>query len=113
MKIFQVQPGPIAVEAENPQQAALAFLQAAANGKVKFHLQERQRVVFTKKGEGPAGPLTWWPMGKMAQVMCPHGHAITLSEKVHTIRDTGEVTPSLVCCDGCTFHDFIRLEGWS
>jgi hypothetical protein len=31
----------------------------------------------------------------------------------HTISAEGVVTPSLVCpTSGCTFHEFIELEGW-
>lgn len=31
----------------------------------------------------------------------------------HAIAPDGTVTPSVVCPSvGCTFHEFIRLEGW-
>ena len=31
----------------------------------------------------------------------------------HTIADDGKVSPSVVCPhEGCTWHVFVRLEGW-
>ena len=32
---------------------------------------------------------------------------------MHTIKNDGTVTPSLVCSiDGCNFHDYVKLKGW-
>lgn len=31
----------------------------------------------------------------------------------HEINESGEVRPSVVCpSDGCSFHEFVKLEGW-
>lgn len=32
----------------------------------------------------------------------------------HGIRSNGEVFQSVICANaGCTFHDYIRLDGWT
>jgi hypothetical protein len=42
---------------------------------------------------------------------CPNGHIGTLD---HDIAADGTVTPSVVCQrDGCNYHEFIKLDGWS
>ena len=47
-----------------------------------------------------------------AIVSCPKcGQSASLSD--HTIKDTGEVTPSLVCPhEHCSFHEHVQLVGW-
>lgn len=47
-------------------------------------------------------------------VVCPVCHsALTLSGRVHSVSEVGAVSPSFVCTRaGCSFHDFIVLEGW-
>jgi len=47
-----------------------------------------------------------------ANVSCPKcGWIISLSR--HKILDDGSVVPSLVCpYESCTFHDYVKLEGW-
>lgn len=43
---------------------------------------------------------------------CPNGHTGSLAS--HDIAADGTVTPSVVCPhDGCPFHAWIRLAGWS
>jgi hypothetical protein len=43
---------------------------------------------------------------------CPNGHTGSLTD--HTIASDGTVAPSVVCPeDGCNFHEYIQLEGWS
>lgn len=61
-------------------------------------------------------PLTWLPLKDKARLsasfICPNGHDGTLLD--HTIAPDGAVSPSVVCPqEGCTFHDSVRLEGWS
>ena len=62
-------------------------------------------------------PLTWhgarWADGRRtANMACSHGHVAGLYD--HDIAGDGTVTPSIVCpVDGCEFHDFVRLSGWS
>lgn len=62
-------------------------------------------------------PLTWKGLklanhtGYSASATCVNGHTCTLTE--HEIADDGTVTPSLVCpYEGCTWHEFVKLEGW-
>ena len=52
------------------------------------------------------------PKGRTALFCCPKcGEAASLFG--HTIAVDGTVTPSVVCPqEGCTFHEFIRLEAW-
>ena len=68
----------------------------------------------------PAGvtwpkPGTWSPRivdgQKTASFACPKcGVAASLC--THTISATGAVQPSVMCVDGCDFHDHIVLEDW-
>lgn len=52
------------------------------------------------------------PKGETVIFKCPNGHIGMLDD--HTIKDDGEVNPSVVCPkDGCDFHEWITLEGWS
>ena len=115
MNIFVIRFPPLLVEAETPQQAANIAVQRLLEGKTGVTVGTQTRTVFDRKtNTGPATPLTWWPMGKMAQIMCPIGHTVTLLSEIHTIRDNGEVTPSVICgVDGCPFHTFIQLDGWT
>lgn len=42
---------------------------------------------------------------------CPNGHTASLAD--HDIAENGMVAPSVVCPEeGCTFHEYIQLEGW-
>ena len=42
---------------------------------------------------------------------CPNGHIGSLSD--HEILANGSVHPSVLCpASGCSFHEFITLEGW-
>ena len=48
---------------------------------------------------------------KMARLSCPGCGCQALLD--HQIDEEGGVTPSVVCPElGCTFHEFVRLEGW-
>lgn len=50
---------------------------------------------------------------RTATVSCP-GCAASASLSGHTIGPTGDVSPSLMCpFDGCGFHEFVTLVGWS
>ncbi len=58
-----------------------------------------------------------WAKAKMADgqptalACCAKGHIASLSD--HDIAADGAVTPSLVCPEeGCTFHEFVQLDGW-
>lgn len=51
--------------------------------------------------------------GKRTAILsCPDcGQSVSLRN--HDIAADGSVTPSLVCPrSGCTFHDYVKLEGW-
>jgi hypothetical protein len=50
---------------------------------------------------------------RIALVTCPDcGNSASL--RGHTIRADGCVEPSLDCPhDSCTFHDWVKLEGWT
>ena len=63
-------------------------------------------------------PGTWKGLklsegGRSASFSCPNcGQLGSLTN--HEIHKDGLVTPSVVCpTEGCTFHDYIQLEGWS
>jgi hypothetical protein len=49
---------------------------------------------------------------RTATIQCPLcGQVASMSQ--HTIEADGTVNPSAVCpYSGCTFHEWIRLEGW-
>ena len=67
-----------------------------------------------KGKEGEKG--TWSPVAypKMVwcEFTCPFGHGSTLARNVHTVSEDGKVSPSLVCTQNCTFHEFVRLTDW-
>ena len=61
-------------------------------------------------------PLTWKPLKdgdkRSASFICPNRHHGVLLD--HEIAPDGTVTPSVVCPeDGCEFHDYLKLEGWT
>lgn len=50
---------------------------------------------------------------KQAHLRGPCGHQMVLG-KLHVVAADGTVSPSLVCpIAGCTFHEYVRLEGWA
>ena len=114
MDVFEVHFPPIALEANTPLEAVAGAVKHILAGKVQVPVGAKARILFGQKvNKGPASPQMWWPMGKMAQILCPNGHNVTLLADNHTIRDNGEVTPSVICGhDGCPFHAHIQLIGW-
>lgn len=76
----------------------------------------------------PPAPLTWgyatrlrhtdgrWACQTgqdLALCTCREGHTTRLTGRVHTVAADGTVQPSYVCpVGGCTFHEWVRLEGW-
>ena len=50
--------------------------------------------------------------GRSASFTCPIcGQTGVLVD--HEIKDDGSVHPSVVCpTEGCSFHEYIQLEGW-
>ena len=47
-----------------------------------------------------------------AELTCSNGHGVSL--RGHSIAADGKVSPSVVClAPGCSFHDVVRLDGWS
>lgn len=47
-----------------------------------------------------------------AELTCSNGHSVSL--RGHRVAADGRVSPSVICLTpGCSFHDFVRLEGWS
>lgn len=64
------------------------------------------------------GRWDYWPYDHpnviIATAACPQGHLASISPKVHTIANDGTLSPSYVCPrPGCSFHDFVKFEGWS
>ena len=80
--------------------------------------ETRQYVVLKEhKGIGDARALHWKACHPAtvrrfkAEMTCKSGHGLVL--KRHSVSADGTVTPSVVCLSsGCTFHEFVRLEGW-
>ena len=70
----------------------------------------------------PLHPGTWgrgapaWQArhpGDICVVTCTNGHQTRLVSAIHSVAADGTVSPSYVCvADGCSFHEFVRLEGW-
>jgi hypothetical protein len=65
------------------------------------------------------GPGTWQPPGHLVDVCwatmdCPGcGKGVSVGRRHHRVADDGTVTPSMVCPHApCTFHEWIRLDGW-
>jgi hypothetical protein len=103
------------IEAETAKDAVWGAIRGIVDGVVSPYVEIRPRKGVPKHTDPhiPARPGTWWPAGTAAQYMCPHGHTLFLVPDVHTIRPNGDVTPSVVCkAEGCSFHDWITLEGW-
>jgi hypothetical protein len=49
-----------------------------------------------------------------AHVRCPSGHTLRMTWANHRVAADGTVSPSYVCtATGCTFHAFVKLEGWT
>ena len=49
----------------------------------------------------------------LAYIVCPQGHRLRVSSKVHSIAADGTLHPSYVCsATGCTWHVFAQLVGW-
>lgn len=67
---------------------------------------------FLTKG-GWRGGLGSWAFGaRTASLACPDCKEV-FSLTDHKINDDGAVSPSVVCPrEGCSFHEFIILEGW-
>ena len=71
--------------------------------------------MITVQQDDHHAPGTWKALrtsdGLTATFTCPNGHMGSLSD--HEILSDGSVHPSVLCTvDGCTFHEFIKLEGW-
>lgn len=57
--------------------------------------------------------LDRFPPGTLTIFVCPRGDESLIVSAKHGITADGVVTPSAVCpAKGCTFHEFIRLDGW-
>lgn len=63
-------------------------------------------------------PGSWMPLktpdGMSATFCCPKCGALGQLTS-HEIGENGQVTPSVVCVNepDCSFHEYIRLDGWS
>lgn len=58
----------------------------------------------------PEREKDWYPL---ATVACANGHLATIDPKIHSVSADGTLSPSYVCPhEGCTFHEFVRFEGW-
>src|SRR5262249_20089428 len=88
-------------------------------------------VVFTRGDQSPKwlpAPCTWdyAPMvcedgtplpkalvGDLAHATCSNRHTGRVSPSVHSVAADGTLSPSYVCpVPGCSFHEFVRFEGW-
>jgi hypothetical protein len=70
-------------------------------------------VVWVDKEKARAWASINW-LETVALVTCPNGHELRVTPRIHTVAADGTVSPSWVCTvKGCTFHVFIRLEGWN
>jgi hypothetical protein len=76
-------------------------------------------IPFPRDVDGDFLPGTWRPFKDRdgrhgATWSCPDcGHRGGIGPGTnHAIAVNGEVTPSIVCESPCSFHQFIRLEGW-
>ena len=83
-------------------------------------LTEHRRRVHVQRHEsaGDVGPMHWTPCHAStryrfkAEMTCPQGHGLTL--RSHRVNRSGAVWPSVICpMPGCTFHEFVQLDGWS
>ena len=62
-------------------------------------------------GPGSLVPNVWWKTGNLLSVKCPDCGGVGILS--HEVNSEGVVSPSLVCpYDGCSFHRFVKLEGW-
>jgi len=59
---------------------------------------------------GPPGDEPFGQWRQTALVCDPSGHVLSLSQ--HQIDDAGKVTPSLLCPNGCGWHEWLLLDGW-
>ena len=69
-------------------------------------------------GSGDPPPMGWKACHPRtqhrfkAQLTCARGHGITLPG--HSVEPDGQVRPSVVCrSPGCSFHEVVRLDGWT
>lgn len=54
---------------------------------------------------------TWKRSAGQVLVACPDCGSVAALD--HEVSGDGAVRPSLVCpVEECSFHDFVRLEGW-
>jgi hypothetical protein len=70
----------------------------------------------------PRAPLTWRKPSAanlehfpedIVYATCSNGHTTRAISSVHSIAADGTMSPSYVCTiPWCTFHDFVRFEGW-
>lgn len=73
-------------------------------------------IVIKYDHDGTQPPNSWWINrisngSKQVITRCANGHIGSLDN--HRISPDGTVSPSVVCQhEGCTFHEFIRLEDW-
>lgn len=79
----------------------------------------RHELVPRGKLDHQPPPLSWDYLDphrgfkNLALITCPNGHVTRMVSTVHRVDPDGTVHPSYVCTVGsCTFHRFIRLEGW-
>lgn len=96
---------------ESEAQHALHRLQETT-GQVPMH----KYISIPRDSDGTQPANSWW-INRLAdgryQVItrCPNGHIGSLD--AHRIAGDGTVSPSVVCQHpGCSFHEFIRLDGW-
>ena len=49
--------------------------------------------------------------GMAVDLKCPNGHIGIL--RCHGIEPNGDVNQSVICPQGCDFHEYINREGWA
>lgn len=54
----------------------------------------------------------WSTFGRVVFIRCPECKEKARTD--HSVDDFGNISPSVVCpFEGCDFHDYVRLEGWT
>jgi len=82
-----------------------------ADARIPDHGVLPPRLSWDHATPGPKGSIF---EHDLAFITCDGEHTLRLTARVHAIADDGVVSPSWVCTHPeCSFHAFIRLEGWS
>lgn len=69
----------------------------------------KRMIVEIPRGSGPGRyrPVRGWASARLTCPKCGFD-----AELDHNIANDGRVTPSVLCPQGCGFHEHVRLLGW-